>query len=238
MAETLASFLETSRDALRRPGNVGSIGSQVPQSRITLRGGEHFLRIGPPVGRHAQYPIGMQAPGDQLEEGSLYEAALVMAFFRPRIGEKDHHLVEAVRRNLLSQHFNGIVADHTHVGEPLRFERQQHATDAGTVHFDPKIVALRVSGGHFHQIVTVAEANLDGARRMTPEERVEIRRGRCVWLYAVLWPQQFQSAFLRLGDTPRAGDEGADSARMFWMSHELRQLKGERILRDERVTLK
>ena len=87
--------------------------------------------------------------------------------------------------------------------------REHQPADAGAMHFDAEIVALRMRGGERGQVLAVAEADLDDARRAAAEQRIEIQRLR-LELDAVLRPQQIERALLRVGDAPGARDEGAD----------------------------
>ena len=121
------------------------------------------------------------------------------------------------------ENLDGVVTDEPHIAQRAGFEREQQSADPGSVHLDAEEVALGMSSGERQQILTVTEADLDGAWRIAPEERDGIERLRGE-PDAVLWPELLERTLLRLGDAPRAGDERANRARMFVL-HVLRSYR-------------
>jgi hypothetical protein len=71
------------------------------------------------------------------------------------------------------------VTHDAHIGELLRLEREQQASDARTVDFHAEVIALRMSFGERRQMIPVAKADFDDPRGAPPKERIQIQRLRC-----------------------------------------------------------
>ena len=105
------------------------------------------------------------------------------------------------------EHFHRIMTNNAHVGELRGFRRQHDAADAGPMNFDAEIIPFRMRGSERGQILAVAEADLDHARRAAAEQCIEVESPGAVELHAILRPGFFERALLRFGDATRAGDE-------------------------------
>ena len=134
-----------------------------------------------------------------------------MPLLVPRVGEQHHDLVQRRGRNLRRQHLDRVVSRHPQVRQLSCFGLQQRVTDAGRMHLDAEVVARNVAVGLGHEEVTVAEADLDGARCRAAEQRVEIGHHRAE-VETVARPQLVQRALLRVRGTPAAHDEAPDRA--------------------------
>ncbi len=168
-------------------------------------------RIRLPVRRHAQHGAGTQPARNERHELRLHDASLVMALLRPGIREVQQHLIERVRRQALLQHFDCVAADRAHVRQPQFLDAQHEVADTGTVHLEPQVVALGVCSGQGDQGLAVAEADLQRARCLAPEDRSEVERGGA-GLDAVARPQFSPCPLLGGGHAPGAHDETADRA--------------------------
>ena len=179
---------------------------------------EHLERVRLPVGGEAQHAAVRQARGGERGERRLDEAPLVVALLGPGIGEQDQELVEEAARDLLLEHLDRVVADEAHVAERRLLQPEQQPADTRAVHLDADEVALRVRRGERQQVLAVAEADLQGARRLAAEQGPGAERLRRE-LHPVFRPQLPECAFLGLGDAPGAGHEGADGAGMLGLAH-------------------
>src|SRR5262245_15226143 len=85
---------------------------------------------------------------------------------------------------------------------------EQEATDAGFIHFDPQAIPIAALACDGKESLTVAEADLEQARRAMAEHTIEIeRRGSEVDTEAR--PQPFPCARLRGRDAPATAHETA-----------------------------
>jgi len=139
----------------------------------------------------------------------------VVAFFGPWVREEDQHLVQGLRRELLRQNFNCIVADDPDLGEPLRLHCQQQPADAGPMNLHSEVVALGMGRGLGDQVVTVTKADLEGDGRLPAEGRGEIE-GHGLELDAVARPEGVERSLLCFRDPTPAHHEGANGTRMFY----------------------
>ena len=89
---------------------------------------------------------------------------------------------------------------------------QHQVADAGTMHLDAEVVAVRVRCRQRDQRFAVAEADLERARRVAPEQRRRGRAGSVAGLDAVARPQFAPRALLRDGHASGAHHEAADRA--------------------------
>ena len=80
------------------------------------------------------------------------------------------------RRELVLQHFHGIVADHAQIAQRRRFRAEQQPSDAGTMHFDADAIDLGMRGGEFEQRFAGTEADFEHARRSAAEQRLQVER--------------------------------------------------------------
>jgi hypothetical protein len=75
---------------------------------------------------------------------------------------------------MLLQCFDRIATDDAHISDGGLLQLQQQTADAGAVHFNPYMVALRLSLGHKRQRVTHPESDFHNSRRPAPEHLIEI----------------------------------------------------------------
>src|SRR6185436_2040856 len=111
-----------------------------------------------------------------------------------------------------------VVTHDAQIAQLCILRSKHEPPDAGPMHFDAEIVAFRMRRGECRQIFAVTKADLDDARRASPEERIEIERLRGV-LDAILWRELLERALLRLRAAPGAGDERTNGSRMFGSRH-------------------
>jgi len=117
MPQAFAAFLEACRGALRRPRYEPFILRKVAQVRVGIQYLQRNIRVGPPVSGKTQHTPGAQPIGNQLDEWRLYQAAFVVPFLRPGVRKQNQDFVQSLRRNLLCQNFNCIVADDPDIGQ-------------------------------------------------------------------------------------------------------------------------
>src|SRR5207237_1308941 len=114
----------------------------------------------------------------RVDERRLQQAALVMPFFRPWIGEEDVNRRERRWRDHRVHDLDGVVADHAHVRETERLDAVQQRADARQMDIDGDEidVALRIGdrGGRFAH----AESNLEHERRNPSKDARPIDRRR------------------------------------------------------------
>src|SRR4029077_12540661 len=158
---------------------------------------------------------------------TLDEAALVMALLRPGVRKEDENFLQPPRWDLVREHLHRIVADDADVGEMLRLERAQQASDACAMHLYAEEVPFGMGERERAQVRAVAKADLERAWGIAAVDRDRLEpRGR--EFDAVFRPQLCKRALLRFGDTPRAGHKRADGARMIGGRHLRRSYSGDR----------
>ena len=74
------------------------------------------------------------------------------------------------------QHFHRIVVVDPHVARSVCGQCVQQAADAGCVHFDADMVALRIARGGLTQRLAIAEADLQNALGVAPERGIQLAR--------------------------------------------------------------
>ena len=62
----------------------------------------------------------------------------MVTFLVPGIGKQHQHLIQAAWRQLLADHLDRIVIADPHVVQLQALDIQQHPSDAGAMHFDPR----------------------------------------------------------------------------------------------------
>ena len=83
------------------------------------------------------------------------------------------------------------------------------------MHFEAEVIALRMRRGERREVVAVAEADLQRARRVAAEGGVEVERPARIEVDAVARPEFVQRAALRVRDATRTNDERTDAAWRF-----------------------
>lgn len=181
------------------------------QQRFRGEHGEDLRRIVFPVGRHMQIAAGLQAGRQQMHQRGLQQSPLVMALFRPRVGEKNMDAGEAAFSEHVGDDFDCVVLDDADVGELLRVDQPQQAADTGRVDLDADVIVFRMGSRRLRGALTHAEADFEESRRGALECHVEIAAGRRIG-NAELRQQAVDRAALRVGDAALAQDEAADRA--------------------------
>ena len=142
----------------------------------------------------------------------------MVTLLRPGVGKEDEDLLQPLRGDLLPEHLDRIVADDAHVRERARLEAEQHPPDSRAMHLDAQEIPARISGGEGEQVLAVAEADLEGTRRLAPERRERLERARGEF-DPESRPQLGERTLLCRRDAPGAGHERADRARVFDPGH-------------------
>jgi len=208
VTELDAAVLELGQRPVSRLRRVAF--GRVLQQRLGAQHLEHLHRVVFPVGRAVQVAAGRQALGQQLDEGRLQQAALVVARLVPGIGEEDMHARQRARRDHLVQHLDRIVLDQAQVRELLLADLLEQAAHTGRMHFDADEILLRHALGDVRGGVAHAEADFKDDRRAAPEGLRKVER-RLGVVDHELRPQFFERARLRDRQPSRAGDEAADA---------------------------
>ncbi len=99
-----------------------------------------------------------------------------MTLLVPGIRKKDEHFVDARIRKSESKYFDGVMRDDTHIGEIRCRAILQQTSDAGPVHFDAKIVDLRIGARQRTDHLANAESDLHATRRMPAECGIQVQR--------------------------------------------------------------
>jgi undecaprenyl-diphosphatase len=140
---------------------------------------EHLLGVVLPVGREMDVAARLQAGDQQRDEFRLDQPALVMARLVPRVREVDVHAVQAVRRDHVLEHLDGVVLDDADIGEILLADQLEQRAHARLVHFDPEKIVGWPGAGDLRRGPAHAEADLQHARRTASENAFPVgQRGR------------------------------------------------------------
>ena len=110
----------------------------------------------------------------------------------------------------MPEHLHGIVVVQAHVAGIVLGECVEQAPDARGVDLDAQVVTVRVAGGGETQCLAVAETDLEHARRMAPEGRIEVA-GRAGVIQAEAGPEGIERALLGRREPPLAQHEAADA---------------------------
>src|SRR6267378_3316167 len=218
VAQTLAALLEARGHAFRRPPDESAVGREILEARRCSQCREHLERVRLPVRGEAQHAAVREAAHRQVDERTLDQTPLVVALLRPGIRKQHQDLVHAVRGDLPLEDLDRVVTDDAHVREPPLLEPEQQPADPGAMDLDTQEIPPGMRGRERQQVLAVAEADLDGARGVAPEQRLGLEplgpeRD------AVLRPQRAQCTLLRRRDPAAAGHEGADRAWVFGRGH-------------------
>jgi len=79
---------------------------------------------------------------EQLDEGRLDQAPLVMAFLGPGIGKKDMDPIQLCRAQAFTQKRHGVFHMHAHMCQRLPFKGVEQAPHAGLMDFDAQHVPV------------------------------------------------------------------------------------------------
>ena len=101
----------------------------------------------------------------------------MVALLGPGIREVQQHFVERRRRQLLLENLDRVVRDHAHVAEAAGLDREQAVADAGWMNLDAEKIRVGPHAGECDERCAVAEADLQHARPVTAEGRVQVERG-------------------------------------------------------------
>ena len=101
----------------------------------------------------------------------------MVALLGPGIREVQQHLVERSGRQLTVEDLDRIVRDQPHVGDAARVDRQEAVADAGRMDFDAEEIRVGPHPGEFDERRAVAETDLQHARPVMAENRVQVERG-------------------------------------------------------------
>ena len=157
---------------LRPPrGARGEAGRGVGEQRLGGAGREDLVGVRLPVGGDVQVAAGLQPQRERVHEIGPKQAPLVMAFFRPRVGEVDVHAAERRRRDHVGDDLDRVVAHHAHVAKTAGVEQ----ASGGTAYVHPcdltdleQVDALvaKVLDQHDHVDVLVNNAGMSIRRKV------------------------------------------------------------------------
>ena len=148
MAEFDAPVFKLGQWAVMRFGGITGkrrVGERcrVAQKRL---GAEHFqnlLGVGLPVGGAVQVAAGLQARGQFGNQTGLNQAALVVFFLVPGVGEENVHTVQATWRQHVVYDLHGVVRHDANVVQVLLAYALEQGAHAGLMHFAANKVFLR-----------------------------------------------------------------------------------------------
>ena len=144
-------------------------------------------------------------------EGGLYQAAFVVAFFVPRVGEEDVYAVQTAVGQHIFDDFHRVVAHHAYVGDVLFVYQFEQVADARPVYVDGEEVVIGQAAGDFGGGRPHAEANFEYFPVAAAESLVQVGR-RFLIIQAELRPQGVDGALLGGGHVALAQDVAADAA--------------------------
>ena len=108
--------------------------------------------------------------GQQLgNKRGLDQAAFVVAFFVPGVGEEDVDAVEAAVGEHVFDDFDGVVAHDADVADSLLFDEFQQVANTRSVHVDGEEVFFGQAAGDFGSGGAHAEADFEDFRRGAAE---------------------------------------------------------------------
>ncbi len=138
-----------------------------------------------------------------------YEAALVVAGFRPGVGEEDKDLLQARGRQAAHDEIERVAMQDTKVGEPTFLDEEQGAGDALGVDVRSDVVPLRVLSRGEKRGISEPGPDLKDTGGVPSEVRVEVEGIRR--LGEVVEAAQFQERItLSRGQSSAAGVITAD----------------------------
>src|SRR5690606_16879920 len=108
VAEPLAAGFEMCLRPPPGPRHVPARPGAVAQPVRSVEHVPHVFGIVPPIGGKVQAAVRRKLAYQQRDERRLHQSALVVAFFVPRVGEVDPHLVQAGVGDLVLQHLNRV----------------------------------------------------------------------------------------------------------------------------------
>ena len=177
---------------------------------------QDLLGIGLPVGRAVQGAAGLEAGRQFGDQRGLDQAALVVFFLVPRIGEKNVDAVEqrgAAFGQHVVHHLDRVMLQDADVAELLRLDAFEQRSHAGRVNFAAEEIFLRhqcrnVGGGFAH-----AKTDLQNGRGVAAKQRFNGGQfGRVV--HQKPRPLRGKSLGLAERGAARAAHKTANGARM------------------------
>lgn len=157
VSERLATTLKTGRNPVFRAGGKGPGAGHVAQAGSCLQHLQHLPGIVFPVGGQLEFSSRSQTLDQQAGQAWLDQAALVVPFFGPRIGELDHHEPERSPRHGF-QPGNHIVVQDLEILEAGVFRPEQQGADAGPVYLGADAAPVGVGGREMGQMLAIPEA--------------------------------------------------------------------------------
>ena len=155
-----------------------------------------------------QPAAGCQPADQQVDEGGLDQAALVVALLVPGIGEVDVHAGQRARRHHLLQHLDRVVAQQAQVVQAPLADLAQQRAHAGLMHLDADEVEVGPRQRDLRRGLAHAEADLQHPRRGATEQGVPVGHGR-LERQQVTRPQVLQGALLAAAQAAGAQYETA-----------------------------
>ena len=119
--------------------------------------------------------------------------------------------VEAVGRDHVGEHLDGVVLDNAQIGEAAFADLFEQAADARRVHFDAEVIVFRMRGGDDGGGFPHAETDFQNLGCAAAVDRIEIDRLRRI-RNAVDGQQFGVRALLCVGNAALAQDKAADMA--------------------------
>ena len=155
----------------------------------------------------------LQTQRQLVHQWRLNQAALVVAFFVPRVRKEDVHAVQTGRRQHVLQYFDGIVRTDANVAQLLLANALEQRPHAGIVHFAAQKVEVRQQRGDVRRGLAHAKANFEHQGRGAAKGLLHIQRGLRKRQQIALAPCGIGSG-LPAGDAARTAHKAAHCARM------------------------
>ena len=167
-----------------------------------------------PVRGHVQHAAGLQLALHQGYPGGLDDAALVVLFLVPGVGEIELHPGQAVIRDAQLENLHRVIAVAAQVAQSALLDFHQQGAHARAMHFNTDKVLVRIGLGHIRQGVSHAIADFQHPGHIAAKYGLRVQHAVRP-LQAKLWPEIVQGVALSGGKAAFAQHKAA------YLAHDL-----------------
>ena len=121
---------------------------RVSEQRLLAQNLQNLLGIGLPVSGAMQVAARLQTRCQLGDKFALDQAPLVVSLLVPGVRKENVHAIQALQRQHLVDHLDGVVGDDPDVGEALLADAFEQGADTGVMHFATDKVFLWHQGGN------------------------------------------------------------------------------------------
>ncbi len=196
MSQSQAPLFKFGQGAIRWA--FGITLSRIFQLWFSAEHRQHLLRIIFPVRSQMQHAAAFQAACQQLYEGRLNQASLMVPCLGPGIWKKDVNAIQGFRQQHVPNHLDGIVTHDAYVGDAGFRNAFEQAANAGGMHINGQKIffwhVLRDGHGGF----THAKTDFQDQGCVPPKQGCAVLNAwRCGYEgYAPTRPKLFHRALL------------------------------------------